>query len=94
VAKHFHGIIKPYFKRRAKKDLELGLPPKIERTLYVPLSSMQLQLYKNYLRHGSIYGPAAHPYRNQMIPRKICLHPYLFPGVWPEEEEEFGEHCI
>ena len=29
VAKYFHGIINPYFKRRAKKDLELGLPAKI-----------------------------------------------------------------
>ena len=56
VAKLFHGIISPYFKRRAKKDLELGLPPKIEKTLYVPLSKMQLGMYRNFLRFGSVYG--------------------------------------
>ena len=56
IAKNFHKIINPYFKRRAKKDLDLGLPPKIEKTLYVPLSKLQLQLYKNYIRYRSVYG--------------------------------------
>lgn len=56
VAKYFHGIINPYFKRRAKKDLELGLPPKTEKTLFVPLSKMQLQMYRNFLRYGNVYG--------------------------------------
>lgn len=85
VAKYFHGIIHPYFKRRSKKDLELGLPPKTERTLFVPLSKLQLQLYKNYLRCGSVYGSGAIMNRSQMVPRKICLHPYLFEDIWPED---------
>jgi len=29
IASFFHQIIGPFFKRRTKKDLELGLPPKI-----------------------------------------------------------------
>ena len=56
AAQMFHGIIAPYFKRRSKKDLELGLPQKIEKTLYVPLSKLQLQMYKNFLNYGSVYG--------------------------------------
>lgn len=87
VAKYFHGIIRPYFKRRSKKDLELGLPQKVEKTLYVPLSKLQLQLYKNYLKYGSVYGDGQKGNRNQMIPRKICLHPYLFSDIWPEDKQ-------
>jgi len=83
IAKYFHDIINPFFKRRAKKDLELGLPPKIEKTLYVPLSEMQLQMYKNYLRYGNVYGNGFGQNRHIVIPRKICLHPYLFDSMWP-----------
>ena len=51
-------------------------------------------MYRNYLRFGSVYG-SGHPInRNMMNPRKICLHPYLFNKMWPEEESEFGEHGI
>lgn len=29
IAKVFHKIIEPFIKRRTKKELDLGLPPKI-----------------------------------------------------------------
>jgi len=26
--------------------------------------------------------------------RKVCNHPYLFDGMEPEGEDEFGEHLV
>ncbi len=26
--------------------------------------------------------------------RKVCNHPYLFEGMEPEGEDEFGEHLV
>jgi hypothetical protein len=46
---------------------------------------MQLQMYRNFLRYGSVHGPEGEPYRHHMIARKICLHPYLFPDIWPKD---------
>lgn len=79
IAKYFHQIIDPFFKRRTKKELELGLPPKIEKTLFVPLSKLQLRMYKNFLTMGNVYGSTDYPFnQHNMNPRKICAHPYLF----------------
>jgi SWI/SNF-related matrix-associated actin-dependent regulator of chromatin subfamily A member 5 len=81
VAKYFHEIINPFFKRRTKKELDLGLPEKIEMTLFVPLSKLQLRLYRNFLRYGNVYGDSKPSNFNIMTPRKICQHPFLFPDL-------------
>lgn len=92
IAKHFHEIISPFFKRRTKKQLELGLPTKSDMTLFVPLSKLQLRLYKNFLRYGNVLGDYP-PYNGHIMqPRKICLHPHLFNNVAPDgplTEENF-----
>lgn len=51
-------------------------------TLFVPLTKLQLRLYRNFLRHGNVEGDldAARNF-NMMTPRKICQHPFLFPSV-------------
>jgi SNF2 family DNA or RNA helicase len=96
VAKCFHDIINPFFKRRIKKELELGLPDKTELTIFVPLSKLQLRMYRNFLRFGNVFGDAPPANYNIMIPRKLCQHPYLFPGV--EEGEgliaDSGKLCV
>ena len=82
VAKYFHEIIRPFFKRRTKKELDLGLPEKIEMTLFVPLSKLQLRIYRNFLRHGNVEGnPNSSGSLHIMTPRKICQHPFLFPSI-------------
>lgn len=81
VAKIFHEIIHPFFKRRTKKELELGLKEKTEMTLFVPMSKLQLRLYRNFLRYGNVYGPCNDAYYHIMIPRKICQHPFLFDEI-------------
>ncbi len=81
IAKHFHEIINPFFKRRIKKDLELGLLEKTELTIFVPLSKLQLRMYRNYLRFGNVMGDVPPAIYHPMVPRKICQHPYLFKNV-------------
>lgn len=80
IAKKFHGLIRPFIMRRTKKEIDLGLPPKTEHTLYVSMTKLQLKLYKNYLKYKNVYG-MKNGYQNnsQMTTRKICNHPYLFP---------------
>lgn len=56
IAKKFHGIIRPFILRRTKKEIDLGLPPKTEHTLYVSMTKLQLKLYKNYLKYKNVYG--------------------------------------
>lgn len=51
-------------------------------------------MYRNYLRYGNVYGEGLGQNRNMMQARKICLHPYLFEDMWPEQHEEFGEHGL
>ena len=87
VAKVFHEIINLFFKRRTKKELDLGLKEKTEMTLFVPMSKLQLRLYRNFLRFGSVYGPSRNASYNIMTPRKICQHPFLFEDIQEEDEE-------
>lgn len=62
--------------------MDLGLPEKKEMTLFVPLSKLQLRLYRNFLRVGNVYGDDTLPSNfNIMTPRKLCQHPYLFSGI-------------
>lgn len=59
------------------------------------MTKLQLKLYKNYLKYKSVYGPGrGRQVCNQMIPRKICGHPYLFEGVEDESQGLYGEHLI
>lgn len=51
------------------------------------MSKLQLQMYKNFLRYGSVYGEGFPLDRHYQNARKICLHPYLFDKIWPEDEE-------
>lgn len=58
IAKKFHSIIQPFILRRTKadKNLDLGLPPKTIKTLFVGMTKLQLRMYKNYLKYRSVYG--------------------------------------
>jgi len=91
MAKKFHGIIRPFILRRTKKEIDLGLPPKTEHTLYVSMTKLQLKLYKNYLKYKNVYGGGRRADCNsQMTTRKICNHPYLFEGIEDEKDGLYG----
>lgn len=83
--------------RRLKTDVEFKLPPKKEMYLYVGLTPLQKKLYKQILTRNfeTINGISKDKIQLQNILmqlRKVCNHPYLFPGV--EQGPPFfdGEH--
>lgn len=56
-------------------------------TLFVPLTKLQLRLYRNFLREGNVEGDPNKPRNyNIMTPRKICQHPFLFPEIASEAD--------
>lgn len=77
--------------RRTKANTDLGLPPKTIKTLFVGMTKLQLKMYKNYLKYKTVYGKdyGADP-NGQMATRKICNHPYLYPGIEAEGSPQYG----
>ncbi|CEF63160.1 SWI/SNF-related matrix-associated actin-dependent regulator of chromatin subfamily A member 5 [Strongyloides ratti] len=94
-----HKIINPFILRRIKKDVEKGLLPKKETTLFVGLSNIQKTLYKKILLkesemliNGKISKAKLLGIMQQL--RKVVSHPYLFPGIEPGPPYVEGEHII
>ena len=73
-------------KRRTKKEVETSLPPKTEMTLYISLTPLQVDMYRNYARYQNPIGHNIwERYKNPQVQlRKICAHPYMFEGVEPD----------
>lgn len=60
----------------------------------VDLTKLQLKVYKNLLQTRNASEDEKKYYLNLLMQlRKVCNHPYLFPGIEPEGIEE-GEHLI
>jgi len=80
-----HKILKPFMMRRTKAEVMKTLPPKKEIHLYVGLTEMQLNIYKNLLSPKKNISDSADDkkfYLNILMQlRKVCNHPYLFEGV-------------
>lgn len=83
---------------RRLKATHLALPPKHDISLGVPLTPLQRKWYLALLeRNLHSLGAAPDAARSLVFVlgslRKVCGHPYLFPGVEPEPFEE-GEHLV
>lgn len=95
-----HKILKPFLLRRLKSEVEKSLPPKKETKLYIGLSEMQHDWYKNILSKNIdvLNGPGKES-RVRLLNilmqlRKCCNHPYLFQGAEPGPPYINGEHLI
>ena len=104
------SLLRPFMLRRTKGEVEKGLPPKLETTINCPLSEMQLFWYKRLLLRESALlgelereaGAAAETggdWRklNSLLMqlRKCCNHPFLFPGVEPDDDDgSYGEQLV
>ena len=89
-----HRILKPFILRRTKEDILKTLPPKKEIQIYVGLSSKQVELYKSILLKKSPTGDTNHYMNILMQLRKVCNHPYLFPGIEDENLPLYGDHLV
>ncbi|GIQ83393.1 hypothetical protein KIPB_004707 [Kipferlia bialata] len=98
-----HRTLRPFILRREKKDVE-ALPPKRELVVMCGLSKVQQDLYKailakdlGQLAPGTMKGSAVSKTRllnTLMQLRKVCNHPYLFPGVEAGPPYVEGEHLV
>jgi SWI/SNF-related matrix-associated actin-dependent regulator of chromatin subfamily A member 5 len=101
IISQLHKILRPFMLRRLKSDVAKGLPPKTETILYVGMSKMQKQLYKQLLMRDldSITGNASSKNHTTILNivmqlRKCCGHPYLFEGVEDRSLDPLGEHLV
>ncbi|KAH8739693.1 hypothetical protein FG386_003384, partial [Cryptosporidium ryanae] len=95
----FHKILRPFMLRRVKSEVEIDIPPKKEILLYVPLTNMQRNLYKDLLSKNvdalqEKEGGKLRLINLAMQLRKACNHPYLFDGYEDKTVDPFGEHVI
>uniref|UniRef100_A0A0K0EXW4 ISWI chromatin-remodeling complex ATPase ISW1 n=1 Tax=Strongyloides venezuelensis TaxID=75913 RepID=A0A0K0EXW4_STRVS len=99
VVQKLHKVLQPFMLRRIKKDVEKGLLPKKETTLFVGLTKLQKELYKKILIkdseiiiNGNITKAKLLGIMQQL--RKVVSHPYLFPGIEPGPPYVEGDHII
>ena len=103
-----HKLLRPFMLRRLKADVETSMPPKIETILYIGMSAMQKQLYKDLLsRNKEVMlgkgkqgqGPTGGGNRTAILNivmqlRKCCNHPYLFQGLEDRSLDPHGPHLV
>ena len=98
-----HKLLRPFMLRRLKVDVEKSLPPKTETILFIPLSEVQKQVYKQILlrdldvlnqsnrdKHENSGRTAILNIVMQL--RKCCNHPYLFPNIEDRTLNPLGDH--
>lgn len=94
-----HAVLRPFILRRLKVDVERGMPPKTELTVYCPIAPLQQKTYKDVLKNnGDVLNGAAGG-RTKLLNivmqlRKAANHPYLFDGVEDKRLDPFGEHLV
>lgn len=92
------NVLRLFFLRREKMDVESSLSAKRYTNLYCPLSEMQREWYRSILQRdlsglGHRSNISASLLNVVMQLKKVCNHPYLFEGAEPEPFET-GEHII
>lgn len=89
VVKRLHCILKPFMLRRIKSEVEKMLLPKKEIKVFVGLTKMQREWYKNILLKNievvNNFGETSHMKLDAVLMhlRKCANHPYLFEGAEP-----------
>jgi len=95
LVQQLHTILKPFLLRRTKAEVERSIPPKKEIMVTVKMTPIQRDLYKKILTNELMRQDSKSQYLNIVIQlRKVCNHPYLFPGIEIEGEDDFGDHLI
>lgn len=95
MIQQLHKILRAFMIRRTKKEVEKSLPEKKEVHVMIGLTELQVKVYKNLLQKRNPSEEEKKYYLNLLIQlRKVCNHPYLFPGVEEEGAPILGEHII
>ncbi|CRL05181.1 CLUMA_CG018148, isoform A [Clunio marinus] len=100
LIERLHGILKPFFLRRLKSEVEKGILPKKEMKIYVGLTQMQRDWYKKILLKDVDVMNGAGYYTKKRLEntfihlRKCTNHPYLFEGAEPGPPFVVGQHLV
>ncbi|CAG9760588.1 unnamed protein product [Ceutorhynchus assimilis] len=100
LVERLHAVLKPFLLRRLKSEVEKGLKPKKEVSVYVGLSKMQREWYtKVLLKDIDIVNGAGKVEKMRlqnilMQLRKCTNHPYLFDGAEPGPPYTTDEHIV
>ena len=99
IVKQIHMLLRPFVLRRLKSEVESKLPPKKEIYLFVSLSIIQKTMYRNILSKNIDLVNGITKDKIQLLNilmqlKKVCNHPYLFPGVESGPPFEDGEHLV
>ncbi len=95
-----HSLLRVFMLRRLKKDVNLGLPPRLDVKVSCPLSALQRKVYLAALQRNwaALGTPATNSLSNVLMNlRKATAHPYLFDGVEPQTangDYEIGDHIV
>ncbi|XXQ37791.1 SNF2-related domain containing protein [Plasmodiophora brassicae] len=87
-----HSLLKPYFLRRMKGDVEKDLPDRQEIVIDVEMTMLQKRLYKAIYEKNTefLFQKSSVPSLMNigMQLRKCCNHPYLIRGVEEDQVED------
>jgi SWI/SNF-related matrix-associated actin-dependent regulator of chromatin subfamily A member 5 len=90
-----HKVLKPFILRRTKSEVETAIPPKKEILVTIKMTPLQKDLYRKILCNELYKKDSKCHYLNVVMQlRKVCNHPYLFPGVEDEKAPDLAEHLI
>lgn len=101
VASTLHRILRPFMLRRLKADVARDLPEKKELYVYVSLSPLQQEIYKDIVLKNadSVLNSNKSVGKTRLVNtlmqlRKCCNHPYLFNGIEPGPPYREGPHLV
>ena len=88
LLKKAHKLLNLFMLRRLKSEVEKLLPKKVETKIFCPLSSKQRKWYKAILLKNINHLVKDNDATKKTVLasiimnlRKVCCHPYLFPGA-------------
>ncbi|OAG31879.1 ATP-dependent helicase STH1/SNF2 [Nematocida displodere] len=82
IIKRLHKVLRPFLLRRLKKDVEAGLPNKVETVIKCRMSGLQRSLYTEVRDAAVCKAEGAKRLNNTIMQlRKICNHPFVFERV-------------
>jgi len=82
IIKRLHKVLRPFLLRRLKKDVEAGLPEKIETIIKCRMSGVQRAVYNEVRAAANNKGEGTKRLNNTIMQlRKICNHPFVFEHI-------------